>query len=318
MPIRIPRELPARKVLVSENIFVMDETRAESQNIRPLHILILNLMPTKIETENQFCRLLGNSALQVIPQFLTMRSRVSTHVSQSHLESFYKTFDEIKHQKFDGFVITGAPIEDMEFEEVDFWDELCEIFEWSKSNVTSTVHICWGAQAALYYHYGINKHLLPEKLSGVYRHTVTRKSSILFRGFDDEFNVPHSRNTTVLKKDILAHSDKLKILAESDEAGVYAVSTEGGRQIFLTGHAEYDTGTLNNEYTRDINKGLDIHVPVNYFPGDDPTRAPLNTWRSSAHMLFANWLNYFVYQSSPYDINAISEQKNTNNGLTVE
>lgn len=317
MPIRIPPELPARKVLASENIFVMDDNRACSQHIRPLRILIVNLMPTKIDTETQFCRLLGNTALQVTPEFLSMTSRVSTHVAQSHLETFYHTFDEIRDRKYDGMIITGAPVEHLAFEDVEYWPELCRIMEWSKTNVYSTIHICWGAQAALYYHYGIPKYNLPEKLFGVYRHKVTHKGSILFRGFDDSFNVPHSRHTTVHREDILAHPE-LKILAESDLAGVYAVSTNGGRQIYLMGHAEYDPLTLHNEYTRDKNKGLPIHVPRNYYPDDNDTQVPTTSWRSSAHMLFANWLNYFVYQSTPYDINAIGAEQNTEDGLTVD
>ena len=317
MPIRIPSGLPARKTLISENIFVMDENRAHIQNVRPLQILIVNLMPTKIETETQFCRLLGNSAIQVSPEFLTMSSRTSTHVDPSHLAAFYHTFDEVRHRKFDGMIITGAPVEHMEFEDVDYWHELCEIMEWSKTNVYSTLHICWGAQAALYYHYGIKKYKLDKKLFGVFRHRVTHKGSILFRGFDDEFNVPHSRHTTVRREDILAVPG-LKILAESESAGVYAVSNNGGRQIFLMGHAEYDPNTLQNEYLRDKNKGLDIQVPCNYFPDDDDTREPMVTWRSCAHLLFANWLNYFVYQSTPYDINEISREDNTRDGLVIE
>ncbi len=301
----------------------MDENRASVQNVRPLHILIVNLMPTKIETETQFCRLLGNSPLQVIPEFLTMSSRTSSHVDASHLANFYHTFDEVRDRKVDGTIITGARGEMMQLqaveyrEEVEYWQELCEIMEWSKTNVYSTLHICWGAQAALYYHYGVKKHLLNQKLFGVFRHRVVHKGSILFRGFDDQFDVPHSRHTTVSREDIMAIPG-IKILADSDVAGVYAASDKGGRKIFLMGHAEYDLYTLRNEYMRDKNKGLDIQVPYRYFPNDDDTQEPVSSWRSCAHLLFANWLNYFVYQSTPYDINDISQADNTNDGLCIE
>lgn len=304
MPIKIPNSLPATQTLIDENIFVMTETRAISQDIRPLKILILNLMPTKIETETQLVRVLSNTPLQVEPEFLQTKSYTPTHISQEHLLAFYKTFDEVKDKKFDGMIITGAPVENLEFEEVDYWQELCEIMEWSKTHVTSTFHICWGAQAGLYYHFGIQKRPLSEKLFGVFRHRVEHKSSILFRGFDDTFMVPHSRHTTVLREDV-EKVPELKILAASQEAGLYAVSTDGGKQIFVFGHSEYDRDTLRKEYLRDKNAGLPIKVPKNYFPDDDDTKEPVVTWRASAHLIYANWLNYFVYQNTPYDIEDI-------------
>ena len=300
MPIKIPNDLPAAATLQSENIFVMPETRAVTQDIRPLEILILNLMPTKIETETQFSRLLGNSPLQVHLEFLHTRSHVAKNVSAEHLFTFYKTFDEIRDCRYDGMVITGAPVELMPFEEVEYWDELCRIMEWSKTHVHSTLHICWGAQAGLYYHYGIQKHRLPQKLFGVFPHRVEYKNPILLRGFDDVFMVPHSRHTTVLREDI-EKVPALKIAAGSEEAGVYAIFTAGGHQVFLTGHAEYDPDTLKREYERDKALGLPIAVPKNYFPNDDDTQAPMVTWRSHAHLLFSNWLNYFVYQTTPFD-----------------
>ncbi len=304
MPIKIPNLLPATQTLLDENIFVMTETRALTQDIRPLKILLLNLMPTKIETETQFARVLGNTPLQVEPEFLQTTSHVSTHISQEHLLSFYKTFNEVKGEKFDGMIITGAPVEHLEFEDVDYWQELCEIMEWSKTHVTSTFHICWGAQAGLYYHYGIQKRKLDEKLFGVFRHRVEHKGSILFRGFDDTFMVPHSRHTTVLREDV-ERIPELKILASSEEAGIYAVSTDGGKQIFIMGHSEYDPDTLKKEYLRDKNAGLDIKVPKNYFPDDDDSKEPIVSWRASAHLIYANWLNYFVYQTTPYNIEEI-------------
>ena len=300
MPIKIPNDLPAAATLQSENIFVMPETRAVTQDIRPLEILILNLMPTKIETETQFSRLLGNSPLQVHLEFLHTRSHVAKNVSAEHLFTFYKTFDEIRDCRYDGMVITGAPVELMPFEEVEYWDELCQIMEWSKTHVHSTLHICWGAQAGLYYHYGIQKHRLPQKLFGVFPHRVEYKNPILLRGFDDVFMVPHSHHTTVLREDI-EKVPALKIAAGSEEAGVYAIFTAGGHQVFLTGHAEYDPDTLKREYERDKALGLPIAVPKNYFPNDDDTQAPMVTWRSHAHLLFSNWLNYFVYQTTPFD-----------------
>lgn len=304
MPIKIPNKLPATKTLHEENIFVITETRAITQDIRPLKILILNLMPTKITTETQLARLLGNSPLQVELEFLQTASHKATHTPSDHMLSFYKTFDDIKHMKFDGMIITGAPVEHLEFEDVEYWDELCEIMEWSKKHVTSTFHICWGAQAGLYYHYGIKKKKLPKKLFGVFKHKADYKQSILFRGFDDEFMVPHSRHTTVDRSDIEACKE-LKILASSDEAGVYVISTDLGRQIFVTGHSEYDADTLKNEYLRDKNNGLEIEIPKNYFPDDDETKEPLMTWRSHANLLYSNWLNYFVYQTTPYNIEDI-------------
>ena len=300
MPIKIPNDLPATATLQGENIFVMPENRATTQDIRPLEILVLNLMPTKIETETQFARLLGNTPLQVHLEFLHTRSHVAKNVSAEHLFTFYKTFDEVCDHKYDGMIITGAPVELMPFEEVEYWDELCQIMEWSKSHVHSTLHICWGAQAGLYYHYGIRKHRLPEKLFGIFPHRVEYKNPILLRGFDNEFMVPHSRHTTVLREDI-ERVPELKIAAVSDEAGVYAIFTAGGHQVFLTGHSEYDPETLKREYERDKALGLPISVPKNYFPNDDDTQPPMVTWRAHAHLLFSNWLNYFVYQTTPFD-----------------
>ena len=304
MPIKIPNLLPATQVLLNENIFVMTETRAITQDIRPLKILMLNLMPQKITTETQIARLIGNTPLQVELELLQTATHKSTHTSAEHMLAFYKTFDEVKHKKYDGMIITGAPVENMEFEEVDYWDELCEIMEWSKTHVTSTFHICWGAQAGLYYHYGVKKYPLSKKLFGVFEHKLDYKQSILFRGFDDTFVVPHSRHTTSRREDIEAVS-ALKILASSEEAGVFVCATEKGRQIFVTGHSEYDADTLKKEYLRDKNAGLPIDVPVNYFPDDDDTREPVVRWRSCANLLYSNWLNYFVYQSTPYDIDEI-------------
>ena len=300
MPIKIPNDLPATATLQGENIFVMPENRATTQDIRPLEILILNLMPTKIETETQFARLLGNTPLQVHLEFLHTRSHVAKNVSAEHLFTSYKTFDEVSDHKYDGMIITGAPVELMPFEEVEYWDELCQIMEWSKTHVHSTLHICWGAQAGLYYHYGIQKHRLPEKLFGIFPHRVEYKNPILLRGFDNEFMVPHSRHTTVLREDI-EKVPELKIAAVSDEAGVYAIFTAGGHQVFLTGHSEYDPDTLKREYERDKALGLPISVPKNYFPNDDDTQPPMVTWRAHAHLLFSNWLNYFVYQTTPFD-----------------
>lgn len=305
MPIKIPNGLPAQRVLAQENIFVMDEIRAESQDIRPLKIGILNLMPTKIETETQLARLLGNTPLQVDIELVQMSTHKAKNTSQEHMLKFYKVFDEIKDMKFDGFIITGAPVEKMEFEEVDYWDELCEIMEWTKSNVYSTFHICWGAQAALYYHYGIKKYPLDKKLSGVYKHKVVYKNPILLRGFDDEFYVPHSRHTTVKLEDL--KKKKIKILACSDKAGLYAAATDGGRQIFITGHSEYAADTLKLEYLRDLNAGLNPDVPENYFPDDNPENEPIVSWRGHANLLYSNWLNYFVYQNTPYDITQIDK-----------
>ncbi len=304
MPIQIPNDLPAAETLNRENIFVMTENRAVGQDIRPLEIVLLNLMPTKIATETQFSRLLGNTPLQVHLELMHTSTHISKNVTQEHLLNFYKSFDELKDRKFDGMVITGAPVENMVFEDVDYWQELCEIMEWSKTNVHSTFHICWGAQAGLYYHYGVPKQPLDEKLFGVFPHTAEYKRSILLRGFDDEFWVPHSRHTTVRREDIEA-VDGLKILASSEEAGVYAVMSKGGRQIFVTGHSEYDPETLQNEYRRDKDQGLPIGVPKNYYPNDDDTKDPVVRWRGHANLLFSNWLNYFVYQTTPYDIMSI-------------
>ena len=308
MPIKIPNNLPAAQMLRSENIFVIPETRADTQDIRPLRILLLNLMPTKIATETQLARLLGNTPIQVELELLMVKTHVAKNTSQEHMLAFYKTFDQVQDQTFDGMVITGAPVEKMPFEEVSYWQELCEIFEWTKTHVTSTLHICWGAQAGLYYHWGVEKQPLPKKLSGVYPHRVTHKGSILFRGFDDVFMVPHSRYTTVDRRDILT-IPQLKILAESEEAGVSAVSTHGGRQVFITGHSEYDAETLLGEYLRDKKAGINPEIPVNYFPHDDDTKAPMCTWRSSANLLFCNWLNYFVYQATPFDLGKIGARE---------
>ena len=304
MPIKIPNDLPAAKTLASENIFVMTETRAMTQDIRPLRILILNLMPKKIETETQFARLLGNTPLQVEPTLIRTTTHQSKNVAEEHLLAFYKTFNDVKGENFDGMIITGAPVELMEFEEVEYWQELCEIMEWSKTHVQSTMHICWASQAGLYYHFGIQKTLLPEKIFGVYPHVVEHKNSILFRGFDDEFMVPQSRHTTFLREDV-EKVPELKILASSEKTGIYAVSTKNGRQIFITGHSEYDADTLNFEYTRDLSQGKPIQIPENYFVGDDPKNPPIVSWRAHANLLFSNWLNYFVYQSTPYDIKEV-------------
>ena len=306
LPIRIPNELPATKTLTQEHIFVMTETRARTQDIRPLQILLLNLMPTKIDTETQLSRLLGNTPLQVELTLLHTKTHESKNTAKEHLLAFYKVFDEIKDRNFDGMVITGAPVEHLAFEDVEYWQELCEIMEWSKTHVYSTFHICWGAQAGLYYHYGIHKRQLPAKMFGVFEHTVREKTSMLFRGFDDTFPVPHSRHTTVSEEDILAEP-KLKILAVSEKAGVYAVKSRNNRQIFITGHSEYDQNTLAKEYFRDVNLGKQIDVPENYFPNDDPSQPPRVTWRAHANLLYSNWLNYFVYQTTPYDITDISK-----------
>lgn len=304
MPIKIPNDLPAVKTLNDENIFVMTEKRAITQDIRPLKILLLNLMPKKIETETQLSRLLGNSPLQVDLELIHTKSHKSKNTSAEHLFTFYKTFQDVKNRTFDGMIITGAPVEQLEFEEVEYWDELCEIMEWSKTHVHSTFHICWGAQAGLYYHFGVKKYPLNKKLFGVFPTTADYKRSILLRGFDDTFMVPQSRHTTVKTEDIKAVPE-LRILASSEETGVYAAMTEKGRQIFITGHSEYDAGTLAAEYFRDKSEGKPIDIPKNYFPDDNPENPPLVTWRSHANLLYSNWLNYFVYQTTPYDINEI-------------
>lgn len=304
MPIKIPNNLPAARLLREENIFVMTETRASTQDIRPLKIALLNLMPTKIQTETQFSRLLGNTPLQVELDLVQTSSHKSTHVSEEHMLAFYKSFDEIKNNHYDGMIITGAPVELMEFEEVEYWDELKEIFEWTKTNVYSTFHICWGAQAALYYHYGVPKYTLDKKMFGVFDHKIEYKNPILMRGFDDVFRAPHSRHTTIKREDVEKHPE-LKILAASDEAGLYALFTEGGRQVFIMGHSEYDPLTLKAEYDRDVAAGKPIEVPINYYPDDDPSKTPIVSWRSHANLLFSNWLNYFVYQETPYNLNEI-------------
>lgn len=308
MPIKVTDNLPAIETLNSENIFVMTETRAITQEIRPLEILILNLMPKKIETETQLLRVLGNTPLQINVSFMHTESYESKNTSKSHIETFYGTFDDYKNKKFDGMIITGAPVEHMPFEEVSYWDELCEIMEWSKTNVTSTFHICWGAQAALYYHYGIPKHDTKNKIFGVFEHYVIpeKKHKILLRGFDDRFMAPHSRHTETREEDI-EKVPELEILAKSDQAGVYIITAKSERQFFVTGHSEYDNITLANEYFRDKEKGLKIDIPKNYFPSDDPNKEPQVTWRSHANLLYSNWLNYFVYQTTPYDINDIDK-----------
>ncbi len=309
MPIKIPNRLPATKVLADENIFVMTETRAVSQDIRPLQILVLNLMPTKIDTETQLSRLLGNTPLQVELELIHTRTHESKNTAREHLIAFYKTFDQVCDRYFDGMIITGAPVEHLAFEEVEYWDELCAIMEWSKTHVHSTFHICWGAQAGLYYHFGIQKKPLEHKLFGVFPHVADYKRSILLRGFDDVFMVPHSRHTTVDRADIEAVPG-LKILASSPQAGVYAVSTENGKQIFITGHSEYDGNTLKKEYERDVAAGKPIDIPVNYFPDNDPLNVPTVTWRSHANLLYSNWLNYFVYQTTPYNLDDLQTATN--------
>ena len=310
MPIKIPNQLPATSTLTQENIFVMTETRAMTQDIRPLQILLLNLMPTKVDTETQLARVLGNTPLQIELELIAPSGHVPKNTSAEHILAFYRSFADVKDRTFDGLIITGAPVELLPYEEVDYWPELCEIMEWSKTHVHSTLHICWGAQAGLYYHYGVPKVTLPEKLFGVFRHTVEDANFMLFRGFDDKFWVPHSRNTTVRREDIEA-VPALKILAASPEAGVYAVKTDGGRQVFLMGHAEYDRDTLKKEYQRDVAAGLAIALPKNYFPGDDPAAEPIVNWRSCAHLLYGNWLNYCVYQTVPYDIRNIRKGERT-------
>lgn len=302
MPIKIQSDLPAKAELEEENIFVMDENRAISQNIRPLEIIVLNLMPIKQDTELQLLRGLSNTPLQIDVTFLQMSSHVSKNTSASHIKKFYQTFEEIKNNNYDGMIITGAPVEKLEFEEVNYWDELITVMEWSKKHVTSTIHICWGAQAGLYYHYGIKKELLPKKLSGVYKHRVMNRKEPLVRGFDDVFMAPHSRYAQASRQQIL-DNPRLKVLADSDEAGIYIVLGDGGKEIFVMGHPEYDRLTLDQEYKRDIDKGIEPDLPVNYYPDDDCNRKPLLSWRSHANNLYTNWLNYYVYQITPYDLN---------------
>ncbi|MCO7176734.1 homoserine O-succinyltransferase [Sporolactobacillus kofuensis] len=299
MPIKIPKLLPAREILENENIFVMDEDRAITQDIRPLNILILNLMPEKEMEETQLLRHLSNTPLQVNVSFMKTATHNSKNTSHFHLDQFYTVFNEVKNKKFDGLIITGAPVERLPFTEVDYWDELVEIMDWADTHVTSTLHICWGAQAALYYHFGINKQLFPEKLSGVYSHTLSKPKEKLLRGFDDVFFAPHSRYTDIDRKSLINHKE-VTVLSESDEAGPFILMANNGKQIMVTGHLEYDTGTLANEYKRDLNRGIHPHLPQHYFPNDDPNKKPLNLWRSHAHLLFSNWLNYYVYQETPF------------------
>ncbi|MFS0635550.1 homoserine O-succinyltransferase [Mesobacillus foraminis] len=300
MPIKIPKLLPAREILEEENIFIMDEDRANTQDIRPLNILILNLMPEKEKAEAQFLRLLGNTPLQVNITFLKTATYESKNTSRLHLEQFYTTFEEIRHKKFDGMIITGAPVELIPFDQVDYWGELVKIFEWTKTNVTSTLHICWGAQAALYYHYGVGKYELPQKCSGVYSHRIFDDKEKLLHGFDDVFYAPHSRHTDVSEEAII-NSPDLKLLSSSEEAGPFIIHSADRKHIMVTGHLEYETATLAQEYSRDISRGLDVPVPQHYFPDDNPDRKPVNRWRSHANLFFSNWLNYYVYQETPYE-----------------
>ena len=310
MPIRIADNLPARQILEQERIFVMEENRALTQDIRALKLVILNLMPDKITTETQLLRALSNTPIQIDIELLCMASHQSTHTSAKHLTKYYETFDKIKDQYFDGMIITGAPVEKLPFEEVDYWEELCQILEWSKTHVYSTLHLCWAAFAGLYYHYGVPKYVLDKKVFGVFEHSMTWSRPVkLFRGFDDIFYVPHSRYTEIRKEDILKHKE-LRILSESEECGIYAVSDLHGRQIFITGHSEYDRETLDREYKRDHGAGLDTALPVNYYTDNDPEKGPLLRWRSSATLMYTNWLNYYVYQETPFDIGAISSIKN--------
>ena len=308
MPIKIPKNLPANDVMAEENIFVMEEGRASAQDIRPLRVAVLNLMPTKITTETQIIRVLSNTPLQIELTLLTMETHRSLNTPEEHMSAFYRKFSEVKHERFDGLIITGAPVENLEFGEVDYWDELCEIMAWSKKNVYSTLHICWAAQAGLFYHYGVPKYKLPEKMSGVFAHRNLAPAHPLLRGFDEEFAAPHSRHTEIRRADVES-TGKLDIIAESDEAGIYIVASKKRRLLYVTGHSEYDAETLGLEYKRDVSRGLDPKVPRHYFPDDDPTKTPKNTWRAHAHLLFSNWLNYFVYQNTPYDLDKIEEIK---------
>ncbi|MFC4809208.1 homoserine O-acetyltransferase MetA [Paenibacillus sp. GCM10023250] len=303
MPIKVPDQLPAKDILSEENIFVMDESVAYHQDIRPLRIAILNLMPNKEVTETQLLRLIGNTPLQVEVVLIHPKTHTSKNTSAQHLDSFYKTFDDIKHLYFDGMIITGAPVETMDFEDVNYWEELKDIMDWSARKVTSTFHICWAAQAGLYHHYGVPKHDLPEKMFGVFPHRIEKRNVPLMRGFDELFFVPQSRHTEVRREDIESVGD-LDILSHSPEAGVYLVASRNGRQIFVTGHSEYDPTSLKAEYDRDQAKGMDIAIPKNYYPNDDPSKLPLSTWRAHANLLFSNWLNYYVYQQTPYDLGA--------------
>ncbi len=309
MPIKIPDALPAFETLENENIFVMSEKRADTQDIRPLKIAILNLMPTKIVTETQLLRLLSNTPLQVEITLLKTQSYKSKNTPSEHLESFYKNFDDVKDEKFDGLIITGAPIEDKDYEDVAYWVEICRIFDWADTNVYSCFYICWAALAAMYYYYGIEKYQLPEKLSGVFRHKVRIPSHPIARGFDQLFQAPHSRHYGVKTSDIKAHANQIDIIAESEKTGVYIASSKDMRKIFVTGHSEYDFDTLKNEYERDLAKGMNPHIPENYYPYDDPERIPVNMWRAHAHLLFSNWLNYVVYQTTPYDLSNIVKEE---------
>lgn len=308
MPIKIPDHLPAKEILTQENIFVMLESRAYSQDIRPLRIVILNLMPTKETTETQLLRLIGNSPLQVDVTLLHPATHVSKNTSADHLSSFYKTFEDIEQEQFDGMIITGAPVEQMEFEEVTYWEELCKIMDWSKENVTSTMHICWAAQAGMYHHFGVPKVPLESKCFGVFPHYLSKENVRLTRGFDGQFLVPQSRHTEVRKEDILKVQE-LDILSESDDSGVYLIASQDGRQVFVTGHSEYDPFSLKWEYDRDIAKGMEMQIPVNYYPNDDPSKTPYSTWRAHANLLFANWLNYYVYQETPFVLNAARQRR---------
>jgi homoserine O-succinyltransferase len=303
VPIKIPDNLPATGILQNENIFIMNELQAFHQDIRPLRIIILNLMPTKIATETQLLRILSNSPLQLEVSFLHLQTHLAKNTPSSHLSMFYQNFDDIKDQKFDGLIITGAPVEHLEFEQVDYWDELKQVMNWKISHITSTLHICWGAQAALYYHYGIQKYALSKKLSGIYTHTVSKQNTKLLRGFDDLFHAPHSRYTDIHRKDVERISE-LEILSESEEAGIYIIGSRDGRQVFVTGHSEYDLLTLKEEYIRDKKRGISTLLPEHYFPHDDPNQEPIQTWRAHANLLFANWLNYYVYQETPYKLNS--------------
>ena len=308
MPIRIPDTLPATGILENENIFVMTEHRAIHQDIRPLRVLILNLMPTKIETETQILRKLSNPPLQIEIELLQPASHVGTHVPAEHLQSFYVSLDDIRDKRYDGMIITGAPVEKLAFEDVDYWPEFCEIMDWAKSNVFSTFYICWGAQAGIYYHYGVPKYMLDKKLSGVFEHRILKPTSPLVRGLDDVVYAPHSRNTEVRAEDIVAKQD-LELIAVSDEAGVFIAKSTNSRHFFVFGHPEYDTDTLAKEYERDVNKGLDVEVPVHYFPDDDPTKKPISNWRAAAQLIYTNWLNYYVYQATPYNIDEINNER---------
>ena len=304
MPVKVPSTLPAVEALKNENIFVIDEKRASNQDIRPLKIAILNLMPLKIMTETDLLRLLSNTPLQIELDLIDTASHECKNTPREHIEEFYKTFDDVKNQNYDGLIITGAPVEKLEFGEVEYWDELTHIFDWAKSHVTSTLYICWAAFAGLYYHYGVPKHMIEKKISGVFKHRVLDKNNPIFRGFDDEFYVPHSRFTKLHKQDI-DKVPQLSIIAESDESGIYMVMARGGREVYITGHSEYSPNTLDYEYHRDLEKGKNPSVPVNYYPDNDPSKAPIVRWKAHANLLYSNWLNYFVYQETPYDINTI-------------